>query len=235
MALSDICGISNVLGSDYLAAITSINRKFNALRRFSELLEQLGNVSALIPDISNLIPIGAITSPNYQALVSACPFLNLPKIPSDIDLSNLRNLVSSAYKSIIQTLTNHPFSRLGNLQGQLDKFQSKLSGALGGGAQFLQCFQQACSGDGISFVNNFSSTSAQAQISQFNQNFVATGGQILTPEMQRKVTAIKDSISRVNQLITGVITTPGTPVQIVPEIPIPGEHPVPPPPTGPVP
>ncbi len=224
----DPCLITNVLANDYLLAVTAVNRKFDALRRLSELLEQLGDIQGLIPNISALIPVFEIDLSTYAALVNACPFLNLPKVPSDADLKKLQQLVSDAYARLLAQLHLHPYIRMGALQGQLDKLHGRLNSILSQGADFLRCLQEACAAAEASatFVQGIG-VSARAQIEHYTNNFVANSGHVLSDHAQTKLNQVNESINQINVLMAPEpVAPPGagpqiSPVPDVPQIPLP--------------
>lgn len=228
-----ICSVTGVLAADYQNAVTAINRKFNALQRLAELLEQLGDVSALLEGINPaaLIPLYAINLDVYTDLVAACPFLNLPKTPSNTSTAELQSMVSSAYARLIQKLNLHPFIRLGALQAQMDKVQAQVNTALNTGNQFVQCLMQACSST-AGFVLN---TNFQQQLDLFKRGYLASNGQVLTQQMQGKLNSVRGLIDNINELTTTAPVITPSPTPLVPQIPIPTDHPVPIPPTRPTP
>jgi hypothetical protein len=69
------CQVLDALAQFQYDVVRRLNRKFNALRRIAELLEQVGDIGVLIPNIAELIPITSITLDTYQRLVENCPFL----------------------------------------------------------------------------------------------------------------------------------------------------------------
>jgi len=223
------CDVTGVLAADYQNAVTAVNRKFNALQRLAELLEQLGDVSALLEGInpSALIPLYAINLDVYTDLVNACPFLNLPKTPSNTSTAELQAMVSSAYARLIQKLNLHPFIRLGALQAQMNKVQASVNDILNTGNEFVQCLEQACSSTvGVVLGTNF-----QQQLDLFRRGYVASNGQVLTQQMQGKLQTVRGMIDNINELMTTAPVVTPSPSPVIPQIPIPTDHPVPIPPT----
>jgi hypothetical protein len=224
----DPCLITNVLANDYLLAVATINRKYDALSRLAQLLEQLGDIQGLIPNIGMLVPVFAIDLSTYAALVAACPFLNLPAVPTDADLATLQRLVSNAYARLLAQLRLHPYIRMGALQAQLDKLHGRLSGILNQGASFLRCLQEACAAAeaSVTFVQN-AIPNAQAQISHYANNFVANSGHVLSDHAQTKLDQVNDSINQINVLMAPEPVAPLgvgpqiSPVPDVPQIPLP--------------
>lgn len=227
------CAVTGAVAAGYQNAVTAINRKFNALQRLAELLEQLGDISALLEGINPaaLIPLYAINFDVYTDLVNACPFLNLPKAPSNTSTAQLQAMVGSAYAGMLQKLNLHPFIRLGALQTQMNKVQSSVNESLNTGEQFVQCLAQACASTFGFFVN----TNFQQQLDQFKRGYLASNGQVLTQEMQGKLQSVRGLIDNINELMsTAPVITP-SPTPLVPQVPIPTDHPVPIPPTRPTP
>jgi hypothetical protein len=238
MASVNPCAITNVLANDYANAITLINRKFNALRRLAELLEQLGDISGLLAGLnpSALIPLYLINLDTYTNLVTACPFLNLPKTPSNASTAALQAQVGLAYSRLLQSLNLHPFIRMDKLQAQMDKVQGPLNEILNTGSQYMQCLQQACASatDAVNFVNKIAQTDFQGQLDDYTRTYLANNGKVLTQQMQHKVSEVRGLVDNVNEaLSTAPLTSPSL-TPLVPQVPIPTNHPVPPPPSGPV-
>ena len=227
------CAITNVLANDYANAVTAVNRKFNALQRLAELLEQLGDISGLLASFnpSALIPLYLIDLDAYTNLVTACPFLNLPPTPSNASTAILQDQVASAYARLIQSLNLSPFIRLDKLQAQMDKVQSKFNDVLNTGSQYMQCLQQACSSvSGVaSFVNNF-----QSELDQYRRTYLAANGQVLTQAMLGKVNAVRGMIDNINELMTTAPVVTPSPAPVLPQVPIPSVPAIPPPPTSPI-
>lgn len=227
------CAVTNAVANDYANSVTSVNRKFNALQRLAELLEQLGDVQSILEGINPtaLVPLYLINFDTYTNLVTACPFLNLPKTPSNESTAALQEQVTTAYANMIKRLNLHPFVRMGKLQSQMDKAATKANKSLNAGTQFMQCLQQACATTAAieSFVNNF-----QEEANQFAKNYVAANGQVLTQEQQQKVSVVRGMIDNLNELMTTAPVVSPAPPPVVPQVPIPFGHPIPPPPDSPV-
>lgn len=234
MAGANPCAITGVLAQDYANAVRTINRKFNALQRLAELLEQLGDLTSFIPpNLSAFIPLYLINLDAYTNLVQACPFLNLPATPSNATTAELQGLVNSAYARVIQKLQQHPIFRLGKLQDQLNKVQTSLNGPLNTGAQFLQCLNQACASGaiGASFVSEVAQDDFSAQIDQYTRTYLANGGKVLTTTAQNKVNELNGIIDNINELRSTepVATQAASPVPVVPSVPPVPQIPAPPP------
>jgi hypothetical protein len=236
MAGVNPCVLTNALANDYANAVALINRKFNALRRLAELLEQLGDVSSLLKglNVSALVPLYLINFDTYTDLVAACPMLNLPKTPSNASTAALQAQVGAAYARMIQQLNLHPFIRMDKLQAQMDKVQAKVNDILNTGSQYMQCLQAACgaASDVSSFVKEIAQTDFQGQLDQYSRTYLANNKQVLTEQMKNKVSTVRGMIDNLNELSsTAPLVTP-SPTPTIPQVPIPTDHPVPPPPTG---
>ena len=233
MAGADPCAVTNAVANDYANSVTAINRKFSALQRLAELLEQLGDAESLLKGVNptTLIPLYAINFDTYTNLVTACPFLNLPKTPSNESTAALQEKVTTAYANMIKRLNLSPFIRMDKLQSQMDKVATDANKSLNDGTQFMQCLQQACatSADVVGFVNNF-----QGEAAQFAKNYLASNGRVLTTLQQQKVSEVRGLIDNLNELMTTAPVATTTPPPLIPQVPIPDGHPIPPPPIAPL-
>lgn len=187
------CAVVDALARMQYDIIRRVNRKFEALRRLAQLLEDLGNLSDLVPNINALIPVVDIDFDTYNQLAAACPFLNLP-FPGEASLVELRQRVIGAYSNLMKDLLNHPWIRMGKLQDEMSKFQSKVNFALGMGASYIECLLAAC--NAVSAVGSafqkVSQADIQKEISTFTSNYMANAGQVLTEPMRTKyATAIE--------------------------------------------
>jgi len=198
------CALTDFLANDYFEAVKFINRKFNALKRLAELLEQIGDLRGFIPNIGALLPLYMINLDAYANLVAACPFLNLPKNPTNEDIGKLQAQVAAAYARLIQQLNLHPWLRLNAVQDALDKAQSKVNDILNQGGQFMKCLQQACHSleSAVNFVADIAQTDFQKQFDQYTTNFVNSNGQVLNRAMQQKRDEVQGSIDQINTLIS---------------------------------
>lgn len=198
------CALTNFLANDYYEAIKMVNRKFAALQRLAELLEQIGDLSGFIPNIGALIPIYLINVDAYANLVAACPFLNLPKSPSQEDIGALQRQVADAYSRLTSQLMKHPWIRMDSLQDQMNKVQGKVNEVLNQGAQYMQCLQQACTSAGqvVNFVAEISQTDFQEQFDQYTRAFVGNNGQVLNNAMRDKRDQVQGGIDQINELIS---------------------------------
>lgn len=238
MPSANPCTVTNVVANDYVNAVGAVNRKFNALQRLAQLLEQLGDINGLLLSLNPaaLIPLYDIDFSTYTDLVAACPFLNLPPVPSNASVAALQAQVSSAYSRLIQSLNLHPFSRLALLQAQMDKVQAQVNDVLAVGAPYLQCLGAACgaASDVANFVNNLVQNGVQQELSNFSRGYLASNGQVLTQDMKDKVATVRGIIQNINELNTTAPVIIPSPVPVIPQIPIPTDHPIPLPPKGPI-
>lgn len=219
------CAITDILANDYNEAIKTINRKFAALQRLSQLLEQIGDISGFIPNIGALIPIYLIDVSSYATLVAACPFLNLPKSPSTEDIGKLQSQVADAYGRLVSQLYQHPWLRMGKLQDQMNKVQGKVNDILNEGTQFMQCLQAACGAvdAATNFVNEISQTDFQENFDTYTRQFVGSNGQIMNDAMQQKFDQVQGGINQINELmspqpIAGAVGSPGATGPTIPDI-----------------
>lgn len=185
--MADFCSITDALAEAQYNILRKLNNRFEALRRLMEILEQLGDLKAFIPNIASLIPVVDIDLDAYTNLRSNCPFLNLPAV-DETNLEALRRQVIDAYNSLTADALNHQWLRMGKLQDALSRAQGQLNAAFAQGAQYIQCLQAACataqSAEG--FLNRVGSTNVTAELARFEQNFVTEGGRVLTAPAQAK-------------------------------------------------
>lgn len=230
MPAVDPCVLTGALANDYFAAVQLINRKFNALRRLAELLEQIGDIQGSLPNISSLIPLYLINVDAYANLVTACPFLNLPPHPTNEDIAKLQAEVAAAYQRLLNQLFQHPYLRMGSLQAQLDKVQASVNDILNNGAQFMQCLLQACASAAsvAGSIGHIASTHIQNELDDYSRTYLANNGKVLTDTMQGKKDQVQGVIDNVNELMSPapVVTPPSntphvSPLPNVPQIPLP--------------
>lgn len=140
-SVQSTCGVIDALADYQIKVLQAINGKFLALQRIADLLEQLGDISGFLPNISALIPISQIDLNLYEQLRSSCPFLNLPpaSINAEATLDNLRAEVNAAYGRLLAQLSQNPLNRLGKLQAKLDAFQKQFNISALGGIDFMRC------------------------------------------------------------------------------------------------
>lgn len=193
-ATSNVCGVIDVLADFQQQVISAINGKFASLRRLSELLQQLADLTGFIPDISKLIPISAIDLTAYENLRNSCKFLNLPPSSGDPEqtLGALRAQVNTAYGRLLGQLNLNPLGRMDKLQGKLNDYQARFNLGTLGGVDFMQCLQAACQAvvaveGSVSNLSNTSSAQVKKAAQDYLDNIVNGNGKVLSAEAQAKV------------------------------------------------
>lgn len=201
------CAVLDSLAQFQYNVVRRLNRKFNALRRIAELLEQVGDIGVLIPNIAELIPITSITLDTYQRLVENCPFLGLPDV-SVANLGVLRMKVQEAYGNLVRQLLNHPHLRMTKLQGVLNKFQGDLNAGAAVVSDYLLCLQTICDTIGAvgTAFQNITQADIQKEIAAYTKNFVENAGEILTDPMKVKAGQIENTIKNIKDLSTDTVT-----------------------------
>lgn len=194
---ADPCQIVDTLVAFQLDVLRRINRKFAALRSLAQLLEQLGNVEELVPNIGALIPVVDIDLTVYENLSAACPYLNLPPATTG-DLNQLQTLVTGAYANFFRKLLNHPWNRMGKLQDQMDQFQGEVDSSITSAGDFLRCLQSVCAaGKAVAGqLNSLSDADIAKEVTLFADNFAANAGQVLTDPMKLKYQELQDAKSQ---------------------------------------
>lgn len=217
-ATSQVCGVVDALSDFQQKVIESVNGKFAALRRLSELLEQLSDLTGFIPDISKLIPISAIDLSIYENLRAECKFLNLPPAQGDPEqvLGQLRAQVNTAYGRLLGQLNLHPLGRMSKLQQKIDDYQQRFNlGALAG-TDFMQCLQAACQAvvaveGSVSNLSNTSSSKVVQAAKDYLKNTVTDQGKVLSSKAQEKVDNWQSVKSGVQDLMdVEVVNLPAT-------------------------
>lgn len=194
---ADPCQIVDALVAFQMDVLKRINRKFAAMRSLAQLLEQLGDLGDLVPNIGRLIPVVQIDLQTYENLVAQCPWLNLPPATTG-DLNQLQAMVTGAYANFFNKLLRHPWNRMGQLQDQLDDFIGSLQGDINSAVtqtgDFLRCLQAVCAAGKavVGTLNAVSDADIAKEINAFAENFVAEGGQVLTEGMKIKYQQIQD-------------------------------------------
>ncbi len=182
---ANICAPLQALTAFELSVVQAINKKFAALQRLAQLLEQLGDISAFLPNIGQLLPVASLDLSAYQALQLGCPFLNLPPATT-ASIAALQGKLQAAYAALLAQLRNHPWSRLNSVQAMLNEFQSKLNFPFGD--DYLRCLNNVCNAIGTagSLLSGASSFSISNDLKAFATGFVANGGQVLSAVQQTK-------------------------------------------------
>lgn len=198
---ADPCAVIDALAAFQLDVLRRINRKFAALRGLAQLLEQLGDLSALVPNIGNLIPIVNIDLQLYEELVAACPYLNLPPVTTG-NLNQIQAYLTGAYANFFNRLLRHPWNRMGQLQAQMDSFQSQIDSAFTQAGDFLRCLQTVCAtGRAVKGqLNALADADIAKEIGIFADNFVADAGQVMTAGMREKYAQVVEAKSQLRAL-----------------------------------
>jgi len=201
----NVCAPIDALARFQLDVVRRLNKKFEQLRRLASLLEQLGNLSELVPNIAGLIPVVDIDLSVYNQLAAACPFLNLPA-PGEASLNELRAKVIAAYANLARKVLNHPWNRLGALQGELSKLQAQLNAPLATATNFIQCLQAACTAavQAGTVLGSFSVGQINTEIAKFNEFYVEQAGQVLTGPAETKFNEAQNTFKTLNELGAGV-------------------------------
>lgn len=189
------CDIINPLADFQLDVITKLNKKLVALQHLAQLLEQLGDAAVqFINDlqgfVDHLVPVVDINFQAYLQIKSACPFINLPPIGTSQEVSTaaLQALVSQSYNNMVKKLLNHPYMRMGSLQGQLNSYMEQVDAGAATASAAYQCLLAACNGQ---LFQPSLTAGASAQLDQFHKGFAVNGGQVLNPAAQAKVNQIQ--------------------------------------------
>ena len=203
MAVSP-CDVLNTLTQYQLDVLTQLNKRIAALRQLAQLLEQLGDAAAaFVNDLNNfvdhLVPVVDIDFNVYLQLASACPFLNLPSVAAggSVGTAALQAMVTAAYNNMVHKLLNHPYSRMNFLQNEMNMYADKFANAVAVAAGFAQCLQAACNG---TLFTGKGSAAVNAQVDQYQQNFVVDGGNVLSPAGQAKSAQVRALIGRMQTL-----------------------------------
>lgn len=201
------CQVIDALAKFQYDVISRLNRKFSTLRRLAELLEQIGDVRDLVPNLESLIPVTSITLETYHRLVLNCPFLHLPDA-SDENLGLLRQRVVAAYAALIRQLLNHPHLRMGKLQDLLTRFQNDLNAGAAVVADYLTCLQTICDtiDSAVGSFNNITQAAIGKEVAAYTKNFVQNAGKVMTAGMEVKEKQIVTAIDKLHELSTDTIT-----------------------------
>lgn len=192
-AVTDACQVVDTLVAFQMDVLRRINRKFAALRSLAQLLEQLGNLDDLVPNIGALIPVVRIDLAIYENLVANCPYLNLPPYTTG-DLNQLQVQVTGAYANFFNQLLRHPWNRMGQLQDQMDQFQGEVDAAITDAGDFLRCLQTVCAAGKavVGQLNALSNADIAKEVGIFAENFAAEAGQVLTEPMRLKYSQVQE-------------------------------------------
>jgi hypothetical protein len=184
-AIPNPCSVLESLAQLQFQLLKALNKKFAALRRLAELLEQAGDLSSVLTGLGQLIPVLNIDLNLYEELARNCPFLNLPPASNE-SLNALRSKLSAAYSTFAGKLLNHPWMRMNKLQDELNKFQQKLNFPYGD--DYLRCLESICATIGVvgTTFEKISQADVAKELTNFGENFVNNGAQVLTKAQQAK-------------------------------------------------
>lgn len=182
---ANACSILQALANYQFEIIRALNKKFTALRRLAELLEQLGDVSSALPNLGQLLPVVDIDLITYTDLQVNCPFLNLPPATNE-DINALRSKVNTAYALMARKLMNHSWMRMNRVQDMLNDYQNKLNYPYGD--DYLRCLNAVCAAisQAGSLLQNVTQAQIDKELANFGRDFVNNAGQVLTKSMQTK-------------------------------------------------
>lgn len=231
MASFNPCAVTGALADAQYDLIKRVNRKFESLRRLAILLEQLGDLTTLIPDINkliqNMIPVNLIDFSVYNSLAQACPFLGLPAY-GDAPLQQLQDQVSGAYARMAGKISNSPYMRMGALQTELENFVTNLDGYrdmfndyASQGAQYMECLTSMCQAGAqvYSLAGKVPSDELTVVMNKFQNNIVTEGGNVMTAGGKQKYAEAKsarDALKGIGGEITDDYQTiQNTPVTVV--------------------
>jgi hypothetical protein len=201
------CQTLDALAQFQYDVIARLNRKFNALRRIAELLEQVGDLQVLVPNIGELIPVASLTLETYRELVINCPFLGLPDV-NEGNLAELRARLVAAYAALIRKLLNHPHLRMGKLQSVLSRFQADMNAGAAVVSDYLTCLQTICDtiGKAGTAFENITHADIKKEVASYTHNFVAQGGQVMTAGMKVKEAQVQTTVEQMRALSTDTVT-----------------------------
>lgn len=140
-----VCNVLGILTSAQGLIFNEINNRVASLRRLAQILENLGDLNTLIPNINNFIPIAEIDTLMYEQLRQACPQLGLPPFTA---VDDMKAAVADAYARVQDYLYNSPYNRMGGIQSKLDDALSKFTQAAGPWdyLNWMSCVQFAACG-----------------------------------------------------------------------------------------
>lgn len=198
--VSKACAIVDSLAAAELALLRMINRKFAALQGLARLLEQLADAYSWIPSLYGLVPVVNIDLSLYNAIAAECPYLNLP--PATNQLNQLQAAITQAYTNLVSQIQRSPQMRLGQVQEEMYKFQSKINLAMGQASQFFQCLQAVCAA-GMAVetqIKVMSQADIAAEITKFGEGYAKRAGNVLSDVGQRKYDEARDAVTQLRSL-----------------------------------
>jgi hypothetical protein len=208
MALA-VCNTINALTDLQVQLMDLLNKKFYALRRLAQLLEQAADLTGFLPDITKLIPLSAIDLPLYESLRNACPFLNLPPASTSTvneSIGKLQRIVAQAYGQILALLNKNPLFRITDgLVAQMNAYQQKMNVAALSGSDFLACLQAACAVaevavDSFQNLSQYSVQDALAIAKNYSKNFVEGQGKFYSDAASAKLSDLDSAREGVKDL-----------------------------------
>jgi len=202
------CQVLDGLAAAQVEVRRRLNRKFNALLRLSQLLEQLGDTTILFPNLSQLIPVVNIDFNTYESLRQNCQFLNLPPAEGNAAtaVQALRRRVTDAYAVLLRQLSNSPNFRLGKLQEFMNKAQGDMNMDFAIAGDYLRCAQTACNTVGAvgSTLQDIADADIQKEAADFTSKFVTNSGKVLSAGAQFKYDQTAETIKHLKELSVDV-------------------------------
>lgn len=201
MALSNPCKIVDALSRWQYDAVRGINRKFAQLQRTAELLAQLGDLSTLVPNIAALIPVADINFSSYNELAAMCPALGLPS-PGEASINELRAKVVGAYGNLVRRVLNHPYTRMGNLQEQLNRYQNRIGMSTATATDYLACLQAACNAidDAAGQFEGITKEGIEKELAAFSGGYLANAGEVLSGPYKTKHEQSQQALAQLGEL-----------------------------------
>jgi len=205
------CSILNTVSQFQLDAMTQLNKKLMGLQSTAQLLEQNGDSAAsFIIQLNNstdsLARITDVDKDLYDQLVAACPFLTNSVTGSGgtssggsaaSSVESLQATVLKSYNSLINKLLNHPYSRMQNLQGELDNTVNQFAANTILATDFTRCMQQACSS--ILF-SDLAPDNLKQQAEMYQRNFTDGTAKVLSQSQQDKADLVTSLIGHLQGL-----------------------------------
>lgn len=179
------CSALQALANYQYEILRALNKKFAQLKRLAELLEQAGDLSSLLPNLGDLVPVINVDLTLYTDLQANCPFLNLPPATNE-NLNELQAKLNAAYGLLARKLLSHPWMRMNRIQEMLNEYQNRINFPYGD--DYLRCLNATCAAveRAGSLLQNIAQTDIQKELTTFGRDFVDNAGQVLTKSMQTK-------------------------------------------------
>jgi hypothetical protein len=145
--VTDPCSVLSALNDWQQSVLSGLTRRFGALQRLAQILEEAGDITGFLDDIvriiPRLVPIEALDSLNaYNLIRGACPMLGLPEANIDA-AAKLQTDLARAYAELLRKIDLHQFNRLDLLQARLDQVIGKAVNSLG--RDWFICATTVCS------------------------------------------------------------------------------------------